>query len=436
MKTVLLITNGFPPLTGGGVLRPSRLAKYLPDWGWHPIVLSMSVSTETIRFGEPGEKYAREILRPPRLDVTEWYMIGRRLLGNMRKTKGTRNTKSRQPEEASVVSATNKPRLSNYFLIPDNRVLWIPGAVVVALWTIWRRRPKAIFSMAPDPSAHLVAWVVSRLSGIRWVAEFRDPWVTNPFRHPRPFGWMESIEHRMEGRVVRDCDHICVTSVEYKDDFLRRYPDLADEKISHIPNGFDPADFEDIVPEQFTRFTIVHAGNFYGSRTATLFISAYAKLLNRRPDIKNRTQVVFVGNVDQPAIALISNDILRDHVVVLGQRTHRETLRLICGADLLLLVPGPGSGTMPGKVFEYLRASRPIYCLANEGPTAKLIEETGAGVTEARTDPASVADSLERMIDSLQNGAKGYSSSIKSIEKYNRRTIACQIAEALESTSV
>lgn len=430
MKTVLLITNGFPPLIGGGILRPSRLAKYLPEWGWHPIVLTMSVPAEASRLGEPGEKYARDILRMPRLDLTEFYMICRRRLGLHGKAGQLATSHGTAGRDSEPVAL--KPRLSTYLLVPDQRILWVPGAILAALWILVRRRPKAIFSMSPDPSAHLVAWALARLSGIHWVAEFRDPWVTNPFRHPRPFGWMERLEHWMERKVVLDCNHLCVTSVEYKEDFLRRYSGLAEEKISHIPNGFDPADFDGVVSEKFKRFTILHAGNFYGARSATLFLGGYARLLARRPDLQERTQVVFVGNLDTASVCMLGDKVMKANIVLKGQRTHRETLRLTCGADLLLLVPGPGNGTMPGKVYEYLRAGRPVYCLASEGPVTELLSETGGGVTERSSDPDEISVSLEGMIDNILGGNFSRVCPPEKLKRYDRREIAGRIAAVLE----
>jgi glycosyltransferase involved in cell wall biosynthesis len=429
VKTVLMITNGFPPLTGGGVLRPSRLAKYLPDCGWHPVVLTMSVSEQTAQFGEPGEKYARDILRPPRFDISKHYRIARQLI----RIFGLVKLPFRLYFKSSIapVSDDAKPRLINNFLVPDNMVLWIPGAILTALWVVWRKKPLAIFSMSPDPSAHLVALVTARLTGIRWVAEFRDPWMTNPFRYKRPFNWMERLESWMEGKVLYESDHVCVTSQEYKKDFLKRYPSLNFEKISYIPNGFDPSDFEALNPHKFDKFTILHAGNFYGARSAILFINAYALLLSNRPDLKSITQVVFVGNIDSSSFIKILDLGIRENIILLGEQTHNETLKLSSGADLLLLIPGPGNGTMPGKLFEYLRSGRPVYCLSTEGPAAALVRQSGGGVVETSANTSEIAESLEKMVYSVQQDRNTFKCSHEILIKYDRREIAYEIAKVL-----
>jgi glycosyltransferase involved in cell wall biosynthesis len=233
---------------------------------------------------------------------------------------------------------------------------------------------------------------------------------------------------------VRGCDHLCVTSREYRDDFLRRYPGLPAAKVSFIPNGFDPADFEGLEPERFGRFTLLHAGNFYGARSAGFFLTAYGRVLDRRPDLRERTQVAFVGSLDKAATDMLGGSSMRENVLLLGQRPHRATLGLTCGADALLLIPGPGNGTMPGKTYEYLRAGRPIYCLASEGPAAALIRETGAGLVEPSEAPGAIADSLERFLDQVQTGG-GFVCPPETLRQFDRREIAGLVAVTLSPHS-
>ena len=289
--------------------------------------------------------------------------------------------------------------------------------------------------MAPEPSAHLAAWGIAKVTGIRWVAEFRDPWITNPFRHPRPFRWMERLENWLEQRVVHDCDHLCVTSIEYKEDFLRRCPGLPVAKVSHIPNGFDPADFDGLMPAKFDKFTILHAGNFYGARSASGFLATYAALLARRPEWGATTQVAFVGSIDADATALIGQLRLQDNVALLGHHRHAESLRLTCGADILLLIPGPGNGTMPGKTFEYLRAARPVYCYGAEGPAARLIEEVGAGIVEPGHSTAAGAASLENLMELVMRNPSACICPAVVLRRFNRREIAGRIASVLATTT-
>lgn len=429
MKTALLITIGFPPEVGGGTIRVAKNAKYMPLFGWNLAVITAippkGVSGET---SFPGVK----VYRAPRLDIT---VVLAGAVGFIRKLLHTiRNVKVRTrvaiPSAFPPVAGERiKPgrRLAEFVFIPDDRIVWVPLAILLGLLAIVRERPAIIYSTSPSPSTHLVGYFLASFTGLPWVIEFRDPWMLNPFRIPRPFSWMEVLEGFIENKVLHKAQQIVVTSAAYKRDFLGRFPLLTPERIAYIPNGFDPEDFTGVTPEHFDSFTIVHAGTFYEARTSVPFLEGVALALAKEPGLKDNFCVVFVGQRDPVTAEAIDRLSLAEVVTQLGIVSHRRSIEHLVGADLLLLVPGPGDGTMPGKAYEYLAAQKPILALVDDGVVSELISATGTGIVVLPEDVTGIAAAILFMYHAkiAGNGIKAYGKvNDDLLKQFDRREIA------------
>jgi len=434
MKTALLITIGFPPEGGGGTIRVEKNAKYLPQFGWNLAVITAKppkgVSGAT---SFPGAR----IYRAPRFDIT-LALVG--VVGSLRRLLNTvRDVSFRSRIEPPSLCGSSdggqvksRRRLAEYVFIPDDRIVWVPLAILFGLLAVVRDRPAIIYSTSPSPSTHLVGYFLASLTGLPWVIEFRDPWMLNPFRIPRPFKWMETLEGIIEKKVFHKAQHIVVTSQEYKRGFLCRYPLLSPECISHIPNGFDPEDFAGVTAEPFAFFTIVHAGTFYEARSSAPFLEGVALALATDPGLKENFRVVFVGQHDLLTAAAIDRLSLDKVVSQVGIVSHRRSIEHLAGADLLLLIPGPGEGTMPGKVYEYLAARKPILALSDEGPVSALISSTSAGVVVSPEDIPGIAAAILSLYHAKTvNTTYGHVDN-KVLKQFDRREIARNTASLLD----
>lgn len=422
-NAVLLVTIRFPPEGGGGSIRATKMAKYLATFGWLTVVLT----TRPARKPEICEAPMPDIpvFRAPRLDIAAWSLKVVRSLGRLLARL------SPSSESVNKNEAVSRPRRRyvDYVLLPDGYVFWVPLAVLFGLSAIRRHRPKVIYSTSPTATAHLAAYGLHLLTGLPWVVEFRDPWMLNPFRLARPWLWMERLENWMEDRVLHAATRLVVTSEEYKSDLLEKYPDLPEKRIIYLPNGFDPQDFENVVSLQFDKFTIVHAGNFYEQRSARPFLVALRCWLDEEPQARASTQVLFVGREAPDSSQSIVELGLEDVVAQVAAVSHSRAVQYMLGADLLLLVPGPGSGTMPGKTFEYLAARKPVLVIADEGPARRLVNSTSIGSVVSTTDGKRLARELSRLRRVIAAGAFPYPETSELLNLYDRRRIAGQMAE-------
>lgn len=439
MKGVLLITTAYLPQQGGGIIRPSRLAKYLPDWQWNPVILTMQPPKSDGAVGRLISHQNNELVyRAPRMDIIELYHTIKKSVSSclqfFKKLTISKNISSKVIQEHAGKKTTNGDRRkADYIFVPDTRIFWIPGATLFGMTAIIKKNLRVIYSMSPDPSAHIVGLLLKSITKKPWVAEFRDPWITNPFKLPSPYRWMDLVNARLERLVIEKADRIVVTSNEYKEDFLLRYHQLSEEKVLFVPNGFDLDDFEKVITQKLPKLTIVHAGNFYMARSSVSFINGLNLFLKRNPEARSQIQVVCIGVVDDNGQDLIYELGLEDVIEQKGILPHNQAIKYICDADILLLVPGPGKGTTPGKIYEYMAAKKPILALADEGRVRDLIISSGIGLVVPPDDINEIMFSIESLYNTVITTGYSYPDISEFLRIYDRRNIAGQVAEILNS---
>ena len=225
-KTAFFVAYHFPPIRSGGVERTVKFTRYLPEFGYRPVVLTTSAFGRSER--EDGALRAWEPLHTYRL------------LFN----RGTGSGPA--PSTARTRSPLAAPLrlLGRRLLVPDGQVTWTPAAAVKALRYLRRHEVDLICTTSPPASAHLVGWFLQRRTGLPWVADFRDSWIYDPLDpelEDRPF--RRELERRLEERVVNAADSVIATT-EISAEYLgRAYPGSA-AKIEVITNGFDPLEAE------------------------------------------------------------------------------------------------------------------------------------------------------------------------------------------------
>jgi glycosyltransferase involved in cell wall biosynthesis len=231
------------------------------------------------------------------------------------------------------------------------------------------------------PTAHLIAASLKRLTGLPWLADFRDPWIEDG-QHPTPGSMRYMIESRLERAVVRGADCIVTTTPYLRGDFLTRYPILSPDKVRVIYNGFDDADFQHLpTPPKEARFEILHAGLITREyRNPAPVLEAVAGLIARGVMDRARTRVVFLGArgffEGRSGAELVRRLGLADVVEAPARIPNRESLlRLRLASCLLILQASEDTRSLiPAKAFECLRVERPILALTPDGATSDLLK--------------------------------------------------------------
>ena len=372
---VLLVTMYFPPAGGGGVQRPLKIATHLPALG---------IETHVLAPDDPKWIHRDEDLRPP----TQAFVHRARYLG----------PRARMPsEEMHGLSGTDlllaQAKLAyRRVLLPDASVTWLPTAVPTAVRIVKSEGIDAVITTSPPNSMHLLGASVKRLTGIPWVADFRDAVLGNADRRfdKASVRAKEKALEQVVRLAARSADGIVAVSEPIADE-VRSFEPVGQVRV--IPNGCDFDDFAGLEYHKGERFRITHTGSFFGQRNPRPFLTALAE--SGLDDVVAR----FAGDfraVDREWVEELG---LGERLELLDYVPHREALELQrdSEANLLLLPEAAGRGRVvpSGKIFEYLAAERPILAaVPPDGAAAELVRETGAGVVVAPDDERGLREAL------------------------------------------
>jgi hypothetical protein len=378
MKKVLIITYYWPPAGGPGVQRVLKFVKYLPDFGYSPVVYTV----ENGEYMALDESLLREI--PPEVPVFRKNIWEPTRL--YKKLVGLPENAPLPVGAASEETDSLKKRISAWIrlncFIPDAK-LSIPFQMfALGKQIIREHQPDVVFSSGPPHSLHLLAYRLKKWSGLPWVADFRDPW-TNIFyyKDQKRFFISKKIDRYLEKKVLNQADQ-CVTvghqcalelhSKEYNLDFQIIY------------NGYDEQDFEQVngkLSQQW--FYITFTGNMNQYRNPEVLWKDLVTLQEQGDEILRYLKIRLIGVVHPKIEESIRNMGIQEYVIMEGYKPHREAVRALKESAILLLPISRSRGNVmnvTGKLFEYLAAQRYILSIGpKEGEAARIIRETGSG---------------------------------------------------------
>ncbi len=374
----------FPPAGGGGVQRPLKLAQYLPALG---------IETHVLAPDDPKWVHRDPDLRVP----TQAWVHRARYLGP-RARKPAEELRAADGLERALVQAQVTARR---LLLPDASVTWNLTAIPAAIRIARREGIDAVITTSPPPSVHFVGAAVQKATGVKWIADLRDPIVANQHRRD------DSTAARARQKAVEQVARLVASQADavtcVSEAIAEEVRGLdARGVVRVIANGCDFDDFAGLEYVPGERFRITHTGSFFGSRDPKPFLQAFH-------DADLDAVVRFVGDFRSADREWADALGLGDRLDLVDYLPRSDSLRLQRDSEaLLLLVPeagGRGRGVLSGKVFEYIAAGRPILAVVPpDGAAADLIRETGSGVVAAPDDVAGIRSALEELHARFANG--------------------------------
>jgi glycosyltransferase involved in cell wall biosynthesis len=407
---LLAVAQMFPPAAAVGVLRPLRLIRHLAGHGWTTTVLVASPSTYTA--GVPIDPALVEnvpanvrIIRAPVIRVAPPIA---RVLSPFRRTRQSITHEENRPRGDGVPESTvPQPSLikraylfvDELTTIPDREAGWIAPAVARALADIAWRRPDVIYSTAPPWTAQVVALLVAKMTGLPWVADFRDPWARAPWRESQPQRIRRACI-RLERQVVERVDAILFATRTNRDEYAAHYgADLA-RKFHVVPNGCDIGDFAGIRAQPPSdRIVMVHAGSLYGARSPVPLFRAIAASIRDGSITRERFQLRLIGASAADNFSAAAAELgLSDVVEFVPRMKRQEVISAMASASCLLVLQPGTTVSIPGKLYEYLAVGRPILSLSEEGELSDLVRRSGIGVAVVPHDPLAIDAGLRQVI--------------------------------------
>lgn len=403
MNLVLLIAFHFPPIQGSsGVQRTLRFARHLPEFGWEPLVLTASPSAyEHVTDDQINDIPAGvRVIRAPALDTARHLRLYGHHLG--------------------------------FLARPDRWITWWLSAVPAGLAALRRHRPAALWSTFPIATAHRIGSTLQKLSGLPWIADFRDPMAQEDY--PDDPATRRCLK-RIESRTLAQARVSTFTTPGALRACQTRYPELA-ERMALVENGYDEESFSFAVSGARLNpgsLTLLHSGIVYASERDPAALFAALRLLKAaEPQMFARLKVRFRAPVYDDMLRALArqNDVVAA-IEILPPIGYREALSEMLSADGLMILQATNcNAQVPAKLYEYLRARRPIVAFTDpSGETAHAVRRAGISAIAPLDDPSAIREVLRRFIAEPSEGTLAAEAAIAGA---SRRARTAELARLLD----
>ena len=379
-KKVLIISYYWPPAGGPGVQRWLKFAKYLPEFGWKPVIYT----PENPSYPITDESLLKEIpdnLEIIRTKIWEPYAFAEKISKNNKKFKAGQFDVGKNQSWKSKLSIW----IRGNFFIPDARVFWVKPSINFLRKYISKNGFHTMVTTGPPHSMHLIGLQLKQdFPGLKWIADFRDPWTEiSYYKHLKLSKSSDKKHRKLEEEVFKNADITLATSYTDAENFKKKGANSV-----CITNGFDT----EIPSENLNqkgknnlseKFSLSYIGVLEQLRNPELLWETLSEIFNDNIEFKKDFELVFAGRVDDKILNDINNSSLKNSVKNLGYVSHQEALKAMQNADILLITNFPeenSKGIIPGKIFEYLATGKTILSFGPEdSDVLKILEKTHAG---------------------------------------------------------
>lgn len=423
MKKILFITYYWPPSGKASIHWPLKIIKHLYTFGWIPSVLTADEDT----FSQKDDTFLNEIpseVKVFRAKSFEPFDIYKKFIG-----KG----KGEQLVASETISNKNKSfthRLSIWIrmniFIPDARIGWYFPAVKAGLSFLKKEKIEAIVSIGPPHTTHLVGKKIASKFRVPHIPVFIDPWVDiSYYKNFKRNKLTRSIDNRLEKSVLlNSAAAIFVTDTMMKD-YEKKYPAIKNK--SHVLYwGYSEEDFK-VEDERWNKEdgkeeVILHAGNIFDYQNPKQFW----KTIRNEIDKGRKLKLVFIGSVSPEIKHSIVNTGLNLYTEYKGFLPYKEMLQEMLNADYLL-VCATEPRHVPGKLFEYLRAGKPIIAFGDGNEEVrKILSDANAGMMFGYNESGE-----EFLISAASINVKQ-----EYVQRFERKLITQKLNKILNSVSI
>ncbi len=423
MQKVLIITYYWPPAGGPGVQRWLKFTKYLGEFDIEPIVFV----PENPNYPIQDESLLDDItdgIKIIKQPIVEPY--GLASFFSSKKTKRISSGIIQDDEKQSLIEHLLLWIRGNLF-IPDARKFWVKPSIKKLTEVIKKEHVQTIVTTGPPHSVHLIGKGLKEKLGIRWVADFRDPWTSIGYHKKLKLTKASQRKHKqLEKLVLNTVDELVVTSQTTKEEF----ENFTLKPITVITNGYDG---QPLKQELDKKFTISHIGSLLTNRNPESLWQAISELIEENKDFASKIEIQLIGVVGDGILESIKAFDIADVVKTVGYISHEEVVKMQANSQLLLLLEINSEetrGIIPGKLFEYLNAQRPIIAIGpSDWEAGQMVVDHQAGDYIVHGNRKTIKKLLLERFEQFQNGKLEVHP--KGIEQYHRRELTKKLAKLL-----
>lgn len=423
MKRALIITYYWPPAGGPGVQRWLKFVTYFKEFGIEPVVFIPDNPHYPLQDKSIVSEISDgiEIIRFP---IKEPYRLAK--IFSKKKTNQV---------SSGIITSKKQSFLERMllwirgnFFIPDARIGWVKPSVAFLNKYLSENKIDVVITSGPPHSLHLIGMALKENKGVKWLADFRDPWTTIHYHNSLRLNNTSKKKHlELESKVLNYADFVVVTSKNTKLEFQ----EITKTPIEVITNGYDIS--EKIISIPDVSFSLVHIGSLLSDRNPEVLWKVLSELIIEDPSFAKDLNIKLAGALSDDILFSIKKAGLKENCNVLGYVSHQQAIQLQHNAQILLLVEMDRPETkaiIPGKLFEYLAAERPIIAMGPCGSDVEtIIEETNSGKYFGYSEEEKLKDQIRSYYKEFKLGRIAINS--QNISKYSRRVLTSKMSDLI-----
>ena len=410
-KNSLLVAYHYPPIRiSSGLQRTLAFSQYLPECGWDVSVLTVKANAYIHTSNDQLKDIPRtvKVMRTFALDTSRHLSI--------------------------------KGKFFSFLAVPDHWSSWVFSGVFSGWRYILKNKTNVLFSTYPIATAHLIALILNKVTGIPWVADFRDP---IPLDEPH-LGWFKKRVFRwMDRKIIENCSKVTLTTHGAIKIYMQRYPHIEGSKFECIPNGYNEhiiseveGSFQPEKNKETKPLTLVHSGLLYPKeRDPRSFFQAIAELKEEnRISAKDVNVILRASGNEKYFRAIVEKLNIGDIVNFSPNISYREALLEMMSVDGLLIFQGSDCNNQgPAKIYEYLRVQKPIFSMTDKsGDTALTLIEAGVDFIVPIDKPEEIKEKLFEFISAVSAGEAAIVSD-DLVHRYSRESWSKKLVEIFDS---
>ncbi|PQA90563.1 glycosyl transferase family 1 [Chryseobacterium shigense] len=429
-KKILIITYYWPPAGGPGVQRWLKFAKYLPEFGWNPVIYTPENPSYPL-LDESLMKDIPQHLEIVKTKIWEPYQLAEKLNKSNKKFKAGQFDVGKNQSWKSKLSIW----VRGNFFIPDARVFWVKPSIKFLEQYLIENKIDVVVTSGPPHSLHMIGLgLKKKFPEMKWIADFRDPWTEiSYYKHLKLTKSSDRKHRQLESSVFKTADITLATSYTDAENFRK-----AGANAICITNGFDESDasaprIETANGQDRKSFTLSYIGVLEQLRNPENLWNVLDELITENKDFAEQFTLKFAGRIDDKILQSIENSNLKNCILNLGYISHDKAVEEMAHSDLLLITNFPNEsskGIIPGKIFEYLATGKQIISFGpDEADVSRILAETASGKHFSYKDSKVIKDFILEQFEQWKKG--DLLENTQNIEQFSRRNLTRKLAEIL-----
>ncbi len=401
-----------------------KFVKYLPEYNIKPILYIPENPNYPIYDYSLNDEVSEklEIIKNPITEISN-------IISNSKSLNLIRSGNIPNPKEQSLFQRLLFFIRGNLF-IPDMKILWKNKSIDFIENYLSKTKIDVVITTGPPHSLHLIGYELKKRLNIKWISDFRDPWVN--LNYLNRFHLLPSVKRRhkkLRDKVLINSNSVIVTSEKLK----KLYKEIA-PNIFKITNGYD---YEYSTVNIDSKFSISHIGSLYPERNPKYLWDIIDEICINNEEFRSNLQINFIGNTSEKIIKYLSNKTFKSCVKFFDYVDYKRAIKFMCSSQILLMVEvndNDSSYAIPGKLFDYLNSKRPIIAIGpDKSEVNQILYDTNAGKFFNYNESINLKLHIENLYNQYEMGSISYDA--KNISIYRRKNLTEELSKIINKVS-